>query len=82
MLVPNNKYSNAAFEISIYDRVGKYLKREDSSSSRCWRPEARMLYQELRNPLELNEEAPGDDYLGLLGVEIQSVGDILLGPRM
>lgn len=82
VLVPNDKYSNAAFENSIDDQIGKYLEREDAPAFRRGRAETGVLLQKSCDPLELAEEAFGNDNSSLLGVEVDCVGNILFGTRM
>jgi hypothetical protein len=74
--------SNAAFEISVYDRVREDLQREGSSSSCRWYTETRVLNQELGDTLELFEKALSDHTSSVFAVKIQGIGNVMLRPWM
>ncbi len=82
MLVPNDKDSDIALEITVYDRVREHLQREDSAASRSRCSKAWVSHQEICYPLELDQKALGNSNSGLLSVEIDGGGDILFGVRM
>lgn len=79
VLMPNDKDSNARFECSVYDRDPE---RKDSSPSRSWCAEARVLDQEIGDTLELAKKALCYEWPGLLCIELQGVGDIMFGARV
>ena len=70
--------SNAAFEISVYDRVREDLQRECSSSSRRWYAEAGVLNQKLGDTFELFEKAPSNRTSSVFAVKIHDIAEALL----
>ena len=80
--MPDDDDSDAGVEASIHNRVRKDPQRKHPAPLRRWRAEARMLYQELGDPLELAEKSARYKWSSLLGVEVQGVGDVLLGARV
>lgn len=82
VLMAHDQDSNAAFKISIYDRVRENLQRECSSSSRRWRSKAGMFNQELGDTFKFFEKTFGDHGASLFAVKIQSVGNIMLRSRV
>ena len=78
VLMAHDQDSNAAFKISIYDRVRKNLQRECSSSSRRWRSEAGVFNQELCDTFKFFEKTLSDHRASLFAVKIQNVGNIML----
>ena len=82
VLMAHDQYSNAAFKISIYDRIWKNLHWEGSSSSRRRRSEAEVFNQELGDTFEFFEKMFGDHGACLFAVKIQDVGNITLSSRV
>lgn len=78
MLMAYYQDSNAAFQISIYERVRENLQREGSSSSRHRRTQAGVFNQKLGNTFEFFEKASGDHRSGLFAVKIHGVGNVML----
>jgi hypothetical protein len=82
VLMPDDNDSNAGLKASIYNRVRKDPQRKHSAPLRGWRAEAWMLDQELSDALELGKKPLRHEQSRLLRVEVQGVGDILLGARV
>jgi hypothetical protein len=74
--------SNAAFKVSIYDRVRKNLQRECPSPSRRWYSEPGMLNQELCDTFKFFKKMISDQGARLFAVKIQRVGNIILRSRV
>lgn len=74
--------SNAAFEISIYDRVWKNFQRECSSPSRRWRSEIGVFNKELGDTFKFFEKTLSNHMASLFFVKIQNVGNIMLRSRV
>lgn len=74
--------SNAAFEISIYDRVRKNLQRECPSPFRRWRSNFGIFNQKFCNTFKFFEKTLCDHNASLFLVKIQSVGNIMLRSRV
>jgi len=82
VVMPNDKDSNTCFEDSVYDRVRKDPKGKDSTASRSWCTETRVLDQQLCDTLELAEKALCYEWPSLHRVEIQGVRDVMFGARV
>ena len=82
VLMSHDQDTNAAFEISIYDRVRKNFQRECSSPSRRWRSEIGIFNQELGNTFKFFEKTLSNHKTSLFFVKIQSVGNIMLRSRV
>jgi len=82
VLVANDDDSNACLDAPIYDRVRKDAQRKYTAALRGRCAEAGMRDQELGNAFELVEESLCHQQTGLLSIEIQGVGDVLLGARV
>ena len=74
--------SNAAFEISVYDRVWKNLQRECPSPSRRWRSKIGIFNQKLGGTPKFFEKTLSHHKASLFFVKIQSVGNIMLCSRV
>src|SRR3972149_8718610 len=74
--------SNAAFEISIYDRVRKSFQRECSPPSRRWRAEIGIFNKELGDTFKFCEKTLSNHKASLFFVKIQSAGNIMLRSRV
>ena len=82
MLMTHDQDSNAAFKISIYDRVRKNSQRECSSSSRCWRSEAGMFNQELGDTFKFFKKTSGNHSASLFAIKILGLSNVMLRPRV
>ena len=82
VLVANDDDSNARLNAPIYDGVREDAQRKYTATLRGRCTEARMRDQELGNAFELVEKSLCHQQAGLLGIEIQGVGDVLLGARV
>lgn len=82
VLMSHDQDSNAAFEISVYDRVWKNLQRECSSSFRRWRSKIGILNQKLGDAFEFFEKTFSNHKASLLFVKIQRAGNIALHSRV
>jgi len=78
VLMAHNQDSNAAFEISVYDRVRKNLQRECPSPSCRWRSEIGILNQKLGDAFKFFEKTFSNHKASLFFVKIQSAGNIML----
>ena len=76
--MPHDKDSNTCFEDSIYDRVRKDPKRENSTAPRSWSSETWVIDQQLGDTLELVEKVLCYKWSSLQEVKVLGVRNVLL----
>lgn len=82
VLMSHHQDSNAALEISIYDRVRKNFQWECSSPFRRWRSEIGIFNQEFDDTFKFFEKMFSNHKASLFLVKIQGAGNIMLRFRV
>lgn len=78
-LMPNDQDSNATFEARINHRVRKYLQREYSPPFAGAGAEIRILAHQVSDTLELCKKTSSNRCACVSCLEVQCVGNVLLG---
>lgn len=78
-LVADNNDPNARLKAPIDDRVRKDAQRKYAAALRDWCAEVRVRDQESCHAFEFVQKPLSDQQACLLRIEIQGVGDVLLG---
>ena len=82
VLMPNDKYADAAFFLAVDDRVWKMIQRERPSTVIGRRSKPRMIFQESRYPLKLSEEAGSHTATAFASVEAKRFRQVVFRPSM
>jgi len=82
VLMAHDQDSNAAFEISVYDRVRENLQRECPSPFRRWRSKIWIFNQKLGDAFKFFEKTFSNHKASVFFVKIQSAGNIMLRSRV
>jgi hypothetical protein len=82
VLVAHDNDSQVGFEVAVHDRVWKDSYRNHAAAAPAGRADARVFEQQLDDALYLAQKPIRNALARLRFVEVERIGDVLLGTRM